>query len=267
MLRCVGWAGRDVWSACWPRLPRLPCLRACVQGRACRACAPPPRPGNAFQPSVAAQPDLAQATLDAVRKYGKLLVQSVPDRATDLLQRLCTNYSPSTPADGGAAAASRPISGSVGSGERCAAEELIHCFVDRPAALRRFLSGVLAQRDDASPEAWNTLLELLLQQYADVRDGDGAEGGGEQSASKEGLEELEAQIMELMEQPQANYDDVSALCLSQLHQFSAGQLFLYRKLHMYHMVLELYMELDDNAELLRLCKQYGDNDPNLWIQA
>lgn len=180
-------------------------------------------------------------------------MQSAPARATQLLTLLSTGYTPQ-PADGDDAAPPRP-----GGAARCDPEQLIHCFVEQPEALEKFLSGVLAQREELSEVPWNTLLELLLRRLADIRDG--VQEGGEEEAAA-----LEGQIMEVLEQPHANYDDVYALCLAQMHQFRPGQLFLYRKLHMYHMVLELYMEDNDNYQLLQLCKQYGDNDPNLWIQ-
>ena len=52
-----------------------------------------------------------------------------------------------------------------------------------------------------------------------------------------------------------------------MHNFCEGQLFLYRKLGMYHMLLQHYMEHDDFPNILETCQKFGDDDANLWVQA
>ena len=66
---------------------------------------------------------------------------------------------------------------------------------------------------------------------------------------------------------ESEYDVNQALVLVQMHNFCDGQLFLYRKLGMYHMLLQHYMEHDDFPNILETCQKFGDDDTNLWVQA
>ena len=65
-----------------------------------------------------------------------------------------------------------------------------------------------------------------------------------------------------------------------MHGFKAGQLFLYEKLEMYHMVIQHYMEeaaahadagrIDEaraaRRTIISKCVEFGEQDPNLWVQ-
>lgn len=75
----------------------------------------------------------------ALTRYGKKLVDVVPELVTPFLIHLCTE------------------------GETQAPQQFIICFVDNAAQLKQFLLAVTQHRQHNDPVIWNTLLELMLR--------------------------------------------------------------------------------------------------------
>eukprot|EP00501_MAST-03F_sp_TOSAG23-6_P000088 GSMAST32.ASY1.ANO1.90.1 assembled CDS len=132
-----------------------------------------------------------------------------------------------------------------------------HCFADKPVALQEFLQFVLKKRGSNISSSitrtvpWDTLLELLLCTWEDI--------------SKPSDNSTRKDIMDLLTNPDACYDVDYALCLVQIHGFVEGQLFLFTKLRLYSSVLELYTDRESDVGIIQMCKEYGENDPNLWV--
>lgn len=109
------------------------------------------------------------------------------------------------------------------------AEDLVHLYVDEPKWLRVFLMYVLREGGRAGPAVADTLLELLLREWAsspeESRDGSGR-GSGVVSATKK---QREKEILSLLDNPRAGYDADHALVLVQMLNFKPGQLYLYEK--------------------------------------
>jgi len=77
----------------------------------------------------------------------------------------------------------------------------------------------------------------------------------------------------------ADYDMDHALVLVQMHNFKAGQLFLFEQLEMYPMVIQHYMDeaaahmdagrieeaRDARRTIISKCVDFGKQDPNLWV--
>lgn len=100
---------------------------------------------------------------------------------------------------------------------KAAAEDFVHLYVDEPRWLRIFLTYVLREGGRAGPTVADTLLELLLREWA-------AAGGG--LAVKK---QREDEVMALLDNPRAGYDADHALVLVQMLNFKPGQLYLYEK--------------------------------------
>lgn len=268
----------------------------------------------------------------AVRMYGKTLVRALPDDATSLLMALCTHYSPRSlgmeeggPEDKSGLDAASP-------------DQFIHCYVDHPDHLQRFLQYVVDEdtasagglrssvvhetgadqisldmltggsaaepaaganggeaRSSLSKTVWNTLLELYLRPREDddepVAPSAAPTPGGvthrprtrawlpsfplhtpsnpltlDPSSTRPGREERERTALELLQNPRAAYDVNHALVLVQGAEFKPGQLYLYERLQMYHMVIQHYLDAGDMDAVVKTCRRHGTKDPNLWIQ-
>jgi len=196
------------------------------------------------------------------------LMTAHPAKTTDLIKRLCTTEDWTCESGNDE---HLPLRGTP--------EEFVHIFVDHPAELRDFLQSVVdattkpnAKREDlagATPLVWNTLLELTLAlEYAPaVKRNKRKESTGH--APDEGSVTLaEEHVMEILTHQHAKYDPDHALVLVQAHGFKRGQLELYEKLEMYHMLLRHYMEAgnEGGSSIIEKCKAWAGRDPNLWMQ-
>ncbi|GBG24437.1 Vacuolar protein sorting-associated protein 11-like [Hondaea fermentalgiana] len=184
-----------------------------------------------------------------LQAYGKSLMRKLPDATTAAIQQMCCS-----PQEWGAGSASSESPTSrTAQAEAPHPEEFIHIFVDHREHLGRFLEAVVDQDGGrtATPAIWNTYLELLLAP---------GDGGAKRS------ETAEQQAMSVLKNSSASYDPHHALVLVQSAGFQRGLLYLYERLHMYHMLIRHYMKVGDSAAILANCKAYGAKDPNLWVQ-
>lgn len=176
-----------------------------------------------------------------LKKYGKTLVTRVPEPTTKLLMRLCT------------------IPSSVGGQElRAQPEEYIHAFVDQAGWLVTFLEFIVKE-GLGTPLLNNTLLELYLRSEDDPR--------LPPDVRVEAVRERQEKAMALLTNPEAQFDIDHALVLVQTHNFPRGLLYLYEQLGLFNEIVQFYMEHNDSANIIRTCRQHGDSDPNLWVQA
>lgn len=128
--------------------------------------------------------------------------------------------------------------------------QYIHLFSSHPDLLKRFLQQVVQRKEECDQSTWNTYLELVLRD--------------EYSNSEVVMSG--SQVMDILTNPQANYDEEEALVLVQTYNCNEGQLFLYKKMKMYNMLLEYYVVQNDSQNAIALCKQYDSKDNNLWVQ-
>lgn len=120
----------------------------------------------------------------------------------------------------------------------------MHLFASHPALLKRFLQKVLSREKECDQSTWNTYLELVLRD----------EQKGEDEA------------MKILTNPKANYDPEEALVLVQTYNCQEGQLYLYKSMQMYNMLLEYYVRKNDSQHAIELCKEHSSADNNLWVQ-
>lgn len=182
-----------------------------------------------------------------MKKYGKSLVNAVPDEATKLLKVLCTDYRPQRSEEHPASDMGRKI-------YKARAEEFIHIFVHQKAKLIEFLEHMVQVQPNSSNLVYNTLLELYLNDAA-------------RQKNVEAQVEHERKALDLLKNVEARYDIDHALVLAQMHHFKAGILYLYEKAKLYQQILHYHMEQNEYSHVIDTCKKYGTSDPSLWVQA
>ncbi|XP_005091075.1 vacuolar protein sorting-associated protein 11 homolog isoform X1 [Aplysia californica] len=204
-----------------------------------------------------------EAAESNLKQYGKILMSQVPQQTTELLKRLCTDYKPTDKPliDQSSLDGVLPLfasilldSSGIGRIQKANAEEFIHIFVNNSARLTEFLEHMIEVQPNSSNLVYNTLLELYLHDMV----------------HEKGISarvERERKTLELLKNPDANYDIDQALILCQMNNFKAGILFLYEKAHLYQQILRYHMEHREYVHVIEACKKFGQQDPQLWVQA
>ena len=211
--------------------------------------------------------------VEALKKYGKMLVTSRPEETTALLMRLCT---PTSDEDVGDAPSAKPA-------------DFIHLFAQQPRALMMFFEYVL--NTGPEPLSENTLYTTLLELYLTNKLTDNVDpmapnravwqmspvGGTKEHKDKEFsaeyTERLEKAIALLKKGwpigSEPKYDAENALVICHLHAFKKGVVFLYERMKMYRDVLKVYMDDNDCSGLIQAVMRLGDEsyggDSRLWI--
>lgn len=183
-----------------------------------------------------------QAAEENMRRYGKRLMSAYPDKATELLTSLCTDWIPS----GETTANSRRP-------DQSDPANYIESFVNNKQHLMRFLEHQIKVHPKLREVVYNTLLELYLNEIGTCRT--------EERVTKE------RRALELLKRSEASYDLDHALVLAQMHDFKDGILYLYEKALLFQQILQYHMEHNDYEQVMDTCKRHGRQDPNLWVQA
>lgn len=188
---------------------------------------------------------------DYMKKYGKVLLNEIPEETTHLLKRLCTDYRPSN---------APLVNQSMLDGapppqeQKSHPEDFIHIFVNKSDKLLEFLEHMVKVQPNSSSLVYNTLLELHLQVHNHEPD----------SAEKKLREQ---KIMDMLRSWESMYDLDQAMVLCQMNNFRRGILHLYEKAKLYQQILSYHIENSEYDSVIKICERFGTNDPNLWIQA
>eukprot|EP00941_MAST-03F_sp_MAST-3F-sp1_P001002 g1002.t1 len=194
-----------------------------------------------------------------MEKYGKELVSHCPRGSNRLICELCIGYQPKeffvkkklefldvayNDDDDAYACENFTEEKNV---EIANPDEFMHCYVtlerkENEDLLCDFLLCVTRWNSNCSTLIWNTFLEILLKKN-----------------DKE-------KVIELLENPGAQYDDWHALVLVQTLKFRPGEIILYKKLHMYHMIASYWMQSSDHEQSIAFCLKFGEKDPELWTK-
>ena len=180
-----------------------------------------------------------------MKRYGKMMVSMAPAESTKVLLSLCDGSHTQSDSDSSAKLKSRP-------------EDFIHNFVNQKKWLMEFLEKYLLADPTCNQEAvWNTLFELYLSPHDDSTD-----------TPKESQlnNELQSKALNLLKNPNANYNIDLALVLCQLHQFLPGLLQLYERNNRYAEILQFHMDNGSFRQIIATCKKFGDEIPDLWVQ-
>ena len=208
----------------------------------------------------------AETTLLA---HAKDLVKSAAKETTALLMDICsptgTCWQRST----------KSTTGSTGGEEEriCSnPEAYLPAFVDytdrenkfsHHLELRTFLWHVVST-GAATVKVWNTLLELCLHEATTATATATSTASSTSTSTTTTAAAATEEVMRILKDPTAKYDTDQALVLVQRQHFSKGQLYLYEKRKMYHMIIQHYIDNGNHRSILTTGRKYGDRDPNLW---
>ena len=132
------------------------------------------------------------------------------------------------------------------------AEKYIHLFVNDHKAMVEFLEHLLSFGKPVSRSVINTLLEYQLYMYKETED---------EKAKKE----LESKILDSLSKKDYSADQALVLC--QLNDFQPGLLYLHKDSKMYDQILKHYFSSGQIEEGINACRQFGDQNPQLWVTA
>lgn len=132
-------------------------------------------------------------------------------------------------------------------------DDYLHLFVRNNEGLLDFLEHMIEERPDCSEVIYNNLLEHYLHHYKTQSQVEG--------------KELEHKILDILSSPKLSYDNDQALVLCQLHNFLRGTLYLYEKKGLHEQILKLHLEMNNLQAGLETCRQFGEQHPNLWVEA
>lgn len=131
--------------------------------------------------------------------------------------------------------------------------QYIPLFIGHTELLKQFLEQVVQRSQTCDNSTWNTLLELQLR---------------EEKAATTETERAAAhkKVMATLISPRANYDREEALVLVQSYDSKEGQLYLYKEMHMYSLLLQHYLAMKDIDAVIALCESNDNQKENLWIE-
>ncbi|KAJ8686405.1 hypothetical protein QAD02_022199 [Eretmocerus hayati] len=187
--------------------------------------------------------DFEEAEIN-MKKYGKILIENVPNEATQFLKLFCTNYVPNN----------KGLQDKEQSSERANPEDFIHLFLNNSERLVEFLEYLVKTDSKWSTPVYNTLVEHYLHVWSSLTD----------EITKL---QYEQKVVRLLQNSNASYDKDQILILCHQHNFRRGLLYLYEERKLYQEILQYHLREGDTEQVLATCNKFGRQDPNLWIQA
>ncbi|XP_078033958.1 vacuolar protein sorting 11 isoform X1 [Augochlora pura] len=186
-----------------------------------------------------------------MKKYGNVLIENVPNESTQFLKSLCTNYRPSNKPLVDQEALDGTMEQDI---DKANPEDFIHLFLNNSERLVEFLEHLVKTNAKWSTLVYNTLVEHYLHVWSAL----------ENDVSKVQYEE---KIVSLLQSSEACYDKDQILILCHQYNFKRGLLFLYEESKLYQEMLRFHLREGDSEQVLAICKRFGHQDPNLWVQA
>ncbi|XP_071442647.1 vacuolar protein sorting-associated protein 11 homolog isoform X2 [Hetaerina americana] len=218
-----------------------------------------------------AQLELEEAE-ENVKEYGSVLVDNVPEQATELLKKLCFEYQPSK----------KPLVDqsmldgltTVPETKSANAEEFIHLFLNNSERLVEFLEHIISVRPNSSTQVYNTLVEHYLHIWSSLKsekeedfmkvDGVCLEEEDKISSKRKSLE---GKLIHLLKNPDSKYDKNQTLILCRVHNFKAGLILLYEDFKLYQEIISYHAQYGDYSSILECCRKFDHLDKQLWVQA
>lgn len=170
---------------------------------------------------------------DNLKKYGNMLMENCPQRTTELLKKLCTNYYQSqtinenfdgrdaTNLDRNNLIPTTIIFDTSTHIDRANPEDFIHLFIKAaPEHLIEFLEHSLKNMTDCSQLVYNTLIEHYLRRWKT-----------DSKAEKRLLEILRRSSSS--EEPSLPYDRNHVLILCSIYDFWPGIMYIYEEQQLY----------------------------------
>lgn len=148
-------------------------------------------------------------------------------------------------------------------------DEFLHLFVVNNDHLEKFLNFLKNLKNLPNEKAiFHRLFEYYLEDYVDYYNKNASTLQHRQTKDLD-LQKKEKAIMDLLKEPdyESKYDQNHLLILFKMYRFSPGIVYLCEKMNLREELLNFYIENRDHNRVLELCKQHGENELDLWIQA
>lgn len=172
-------------------------------------------------------------SIGMIKRYGKQLMDELPTETLDFVKTLVTKINATT---------NTFIVDCV---------DFFNIFLNQQNYFIKYLEFAIKSKLSGSPKVFDTLLELYVNDFELNREN----------------KDKQKVIIEFLNVYNGLYDTNQALVLFQLHNFTAGLLFLYEKQGMNHRILQYYIQIKDYEGIIRTCKKYESENVNLWIFA
>lgn len=188
-------------------------------------------------------------------KYGRFLMEKEPDQTTELIKGLCKYFSESKSRRTESDVSELLYLDDLDIGDDINHDEFLNVFVKNSAKMLDFLEYIIKLSPETATSAYyNTLLDLYLRSFRTASD----------MAVKD---EYEKKILSLLRTPEANYDVQQAMVLCKLNSFDKGLLYLYERVKLYSLISRYYIQRHDSEKVIKCCRDFGDQQPNLWVDA
>ncbi|KAG6447658.1 hypothetical protein O3G_MSEX005084 [Manduca sexta] len=144
-----------------------------------------------------------------MKKYGHRLMQHEPEKSTQFLKLLCTDYvRRSKTIDKNSQSDFRDI-------DQASPDDYIHMFLSNSARLIEFLEHVIANKTKCSELGYNALIEHYIHVW--------------NKAEETEKKTYEDKVLQILKDPDSNYDKDQTLIICQMLGFKAGMLYLYEE--------------------------------------
>lgn len=134
-------------------------------------------------------------------------------------------------------------------------KDFLEIFPQNSEKVLNFLEFIAEEKPDKMNHSTsNTLIDLYLSAYKKEKD--------ENEKNK-----LKEKILAKLTDPNSHHDVGQVMLSCQRNNFIEGVLHMYQKLEMYDLILAHYIHQYDNDNILKICKEFGDTNGQLWVKA
>ncbi|KAK2706012.1 hypothetical protein QYM36_016138, partial [Artemia franciscana] len=173
----------------------------------------------------------------ALRQYGSVLINQLPDLTTRLVTDLCVKFQLTDSENLGLPSV----------------EDFLPIFATRPDKLTEFLEEILLHLSSPPTSLFHTLLENYLLVFS-------------QNGDETQRMEAEEKALELLDSTSVKLRLDQALVACQSANFTKGILILYEKAKMYDQILAHHLKDNCWEKAVSTCRRFGVSDRSLWIK-
>lgn len=190
-----------------------------------------------------------------MRRFGSELIKQLPERTYTEIEKLAKEIF-------GKMAEKSSNSNLLASYLKSLKEVL----VDSKELTKRFLLLQTVEDPNCGQEVYHSLIEWHLQDYVDTLKSPQDTKEHKETVAKE-IQEKQKALTELLFSLKDKYNKKHVLMLCEMYQVSEGIQLVCNLMQLKHELLEYYMSMRDYESVVGLCKEYGEEESDLWVQA
>lgn len=185
-----------------------------------------------------------------MKEYGRKMLKDVPERTISMIKTICERCREKR----------ESLQESNGLNlinvtRQILPDEFFHIFLDNNIQFVLLLEQLIYDSTEFATKAvHNLLLELYLNSWRKESD----------DLMRSTLSE---KIKKLLAQPGDRFDLDQALILCRNNRFDEGLIDLYTRAKLYHLIVQYYIDQEDSLKIMKVCEQFGAEDPNIYMSA